>query len=286
MNLKKVIRNNFSSSNIEKIKWLYIGFLRLNCWLKSFFSSSKTTTLFHASIQKTGSSWITDVLTDKRLLKKTHLNYFPQGRYEWGDFIKKFPKSSYIPGLFIPYQLFQEIKKPNKYKVIYIVRDPRAILLSWYWSAKETHSLMGRVDTDRKVLLSKNFDDGLIYSIDQLSLKFEYMKSWLVNASSDKSVLILKFEDIIKDPSFYFKNIFDHLGVDIAKEELEIILSDYTLDKLRKRDLEERGQRGNQDNSGHYSQKGKNWKNDLSPEVLTHLYKNTESLWDYLDYEK
>jgi len=48
------------------------------------------------------------------------------------------------------YDLYEEIQKPERYRTIYVQRDPRDVIVSWYWSMLETHVLMGKVGKYRK----------------------------------------------------------------------------------------------------------------------------------------
>jgi hypothetical protein len=286
LNIENHLRVKLSAESFERLKWFVFKLIRYWCWVLSRFKPRNAPILFHASIQKTGSSWISDVFKDRRLVNITGLSHFPQGRYEWGKFVHRFPKGCYVPGLFIPFQLFEEIEVPENYHVIYITRDPRAILLSWYWSAKESHTPMGRVKKDRDILNLLSFEDGLLYSVDQLSLKFEYMKSWLVLAEKCEWVSIYKFEEIIKEPSLFFKESLSKVSVDIDESVLSEILADYAIEKQKEKDLKDRGSRGDTSGSGHYNGKGDRWRTSLPPQVLSYLYANTGGLWEHLDYEK
>jgi endonuclease III-like uncharacterized protein len=62
---------------------------------------NSTQNIYHASIQKTASQWIKAIFNDQRIKKHTNLFTYPQHRYEWDDFHKKFPKYTFVSGLYI-----------------------------------------------------------------------------------------------------------------------------------------------------------------------------------------
>lgn len=285
LRLKIIVRRYFSSSVENTLRKVYLAIGRLRCVIKALFSSNRVT-IYHASIQKTGSSWICDVLSDSRMFPHLGIPIFPQGRYEWGGFLNRFPVGSYVPGLFISYQLFEEINKPKRYKAFYVMRDPRAVLVSWYFSARDTHFSMGRVEKDRAVLQSLTVDEGVRYSIDQLSLKFEFMRSWANLSVSDENIKIIKFENLTQNSLVGFSELFEFLDVKVKPETLKIVLEEFGLEKMKKKDENYREAIGNAVDGGHYSGKGKDWRSVVSDTNLAYFYARTGDLMECLGYEK
>jgi hypothetical protein len=99
--------------------------------------------IYHASVQKTGSHWVKSIFSDPRIRRYTHLHSYPGHRYEWTEFHTRFPKYHFVPGLFISYGSYEEIRKPEHYKTFYIIRDPRDIVVSGYCSIRVPHRLAG-----------------------------------------------------------------------------------------------------------------------------------------------
>lgn len=209
--------------------------------------------VYHACIQKTGSQWIKAILSDREVVRESGLLCHPQFRYEWGEFKRRFPRYTFVPGLYVPYGLYEEIVKPDRYRTIYVVRDPRDVVVSWYFSMRDTHVLLGKVPKFRRELRACSKSDGLAYCIRQLELKLSFVRTWWRNRD-DPRVLVLRFEDITDDPVAGFSAIFRHCEISLQDVRLESVLERYTKEKMRKRDLEKRGGK-----KSHYREGGGGW---------------------------
>lgn len=244
-----------------------------------FLKSRRLDNLFFATIQKSGSQWINAVLDDPRIRKFTGLKTYPQHRYEWDDFHKNFPKGTFVPGLYMSYPLYEEISKPEKYKTFYVTRDPRNVVVSWYYSMLKTHTLIGKVGKYRRELEKLDFDQGIHYCIDALSIKFMAVRTWHDNRH-DPNVLFLKFEELTQDPVQEFLKIFNHCDIKIDKQVLEDVLQDYSKNKMREKDLANRGAGA----ESHYRKKASSYKDSFNQGHYEHFYNVTGNLVTYLGY--
>lgn len=195
--------------------------------------------VYFATVQRSGSQWVKEIFSDRRVLARTGLASYPQHRYEWDQFHKSFPRYTFVPGLYMSYDLYEEIDKPASYRTLYVIRDPRSIVVSWYWAALETHTMMGKIGKYRADLSKLDFNDGLSYSIRALAGKFTDMRTWMYN-TSDPHVLMVRFEELTRDPLRCFGEIFAHCQVPMPSATLESVLEDYTKAKMRERDLQRR----------------------------------------------
>lgn len=284
--LKHQIRTRLSHAQTQQLKKLVNRSVELGQWVRSGLSDqlgkerSCVDNVFHACVQKTGSQWISAVFRDLRVREASGLAPFPQFRYEWGEFRSNFPRRTFVPGLYISRPLYEEIEKPDTYKTLYVLRDPRDIALSWYWSVKETHHLMGKVVKHRERLESLSFHEGLKYAIRTLSIKFSYMRSWAY-ARDDEHVLFIRLEDLAEEPVAGFAEIMEHCKIPLSTAQLEEILKDYTKEKMRRRDLEVRGQ----DERSHYRKESTDWRQAFDPEHRELFRDVTGNLLGLLGYE-
>jgi len=235
--------------------------------------------LFMATVQKTGSQWFRAVLSDPRITHLTGLKPYPQRRYEYTEFKRKFPRGVFVPGLYMSYDLYEEIKKPSSYRTFYVKRDPRDIIVSWYWSMKETHGLMGKVGKFRANLQPLEFDAGLHYCIDAFSMKLACMRSWALN-SDDENIIFIEFDDIKNRPDSVIGDILDFAGAEYSNEALSSIVADYSKERMRERDLSTRLH----GSESHYRSKASHHKEVFNDSHYDHFYAVSGDLVSLLGY--
>jgi len=165
------------------------------------------------------------------------------------------------------------------------MRDPRDIIVSAYFSNKQSHPLMGpKMAQIRKMLNSISITDGLIYMIQQRDDDghFAALRSWVDSSKRDEDILLLKFEDLIGPERFqFFRELFLHCDIRMPEEKLSQLLQDYSFEQLSRR------KRGEEDPSAHY-RKGVagDWKNYFNNAIITRFKGITGDLVAHLGYEE
>jgi hypothetical protein len=104
-------------------------------------------------------------------------------------------------------------------RAFHLIRDPRDVLVSFYFSWKHSH----RINSDhqkelRKTLRRSGPEQGFIYLLDHCAY-FEQIQSW--DLGCDPRVLDVRYEDLIADEKKVFGQILSHLGIEISEEELQ-----------------------------------------------------------------
>jgi hypothetical protein len=232
-------------------------------------------------VQKTGSQWIKKVFNDHAVYRKTGLREFTQRRYEFGEFKKNFPKGTFIPGLYISHDLYLEIFKPQRYYTIYVRRDPRDILVSWYFSMLKTHGLMGKVPYYRSQLQKMDVTDGLHFCIEHFAMKFMSMRTWHRD-DVGSNVRFIEFLDIAERPQYVLRQIFNDLGFEFAENELLELCARYSKEELRRKDLDARSDRS----ESHYRKQGSSYLELWNSEHHRHFHNVTGDLIDVLGYTR
>lgn len=242
-----------------------------------------STNIFHAAPQKTGSMWIEAVFSDPRLQDVTGLRTYPGHRYEWTEFHESFPRGTFVPGLYISYDKYEEIDKPEEYATFYVIRDPRDIVVSWYFSMRDSHRLMGKVGEFHEDLKGLDRDEGLHYCIDALQIRWYQMRNWMTHGPDDPQVKIVRFEELTADPVGQYQAILGHCGFDVDQPFLADVLEDYTFEKMKKRDPPKRPD----DDAGSNYRNGDagGWREHLGPSHLEHLSRVAGDLVEVLGYQ-
>lgn len=236
--------------------------------------------VYHCCVPRTGSQWIRAVLRDERVYRYSGLTYYNyQTRFPEHVDLRRmtarletepFPPGRIASPLYFDFESFASIPKPEVYRAFFIVRDPRDLVVSWYFSMKKTHKLLGRVEDWRRELNRLSKTEGLLYSIrtmDQESEIFQTMRSWSDTASRDPNVLVISYEELTGPESRdSFRRLFDHCDIRLPSGHLERLLSDHSFARKT-------GRRPGQEDTGSQMRKGVSgdWTNHLDGQMLADL---------------
>lgn len=186
--------------------------------------------IFHCCVQKTGSQWIRSVLCDRELYLFHGLK-----AVSYDESPVSIPEASIPPvhikmihiQYYIDFPTYQKMDKPDRYKTFYVFRDPRDIVVSWYFSARNTHAARPSVLRHREILQQIGEREGIEYSIRHLHEYglFEAMASWIGAEKGDTNVYICYFEDLIKDNLDGFRAILQHCGINVPAPILNRIVT-------------------------------------------------------------
>lgn len=253
--------------------------------------------IFHCCVQKTGSQWIKQIMLDEMVLSRSGLEFYPFNKYReikeipWKlterRFDLPFPLKTLVSPLYLDVPGYLSIPKPLQYRSFFIIRDPRDIVISWYFSVRDSHVPMGNILTLRERFQTISLMEGLHYSItylDDFGI-FAALSSWS-NVPDDKNLLVLRFEDLI-DPSKQiptFTLLFSHCGITITEEELSKLLKMYSFSRLREQDIQRKRNSGLDLASSFRKGVSGDWRNYFDDDLLTAFYKVTGELIDNLEY--
>jgi len=248
--------------------------------------------IFHCCVQKTGSQWIKAILADKIIHKLTKLDIhtyqtsmpggFDPRNLSERTFDTPFPLNTIISPLYINYENYRNIPRSDNHRTIFIMRDPRDIVISWYYSVKYSHALMGQIAEFRDRLNQLDLSEGMQFSIEYLDAfgVFEALRSWRQSVS-DPKVLVVKYEDLIgRSGKDSFDRIFNHCQINLADKDLENLTTEYSFRSMSKREP------GHEDRKSHM-RKGisGDWKNNFPEDLKIFFKEKTGNLLEIIDYE-
>jgi len=192
---------------------------------------------------------------------------------------------------------YKYIKGISPLKGFHVIRDPRDVAVSAYFSHLHSHS-----DEDwpelvehRKRLQVLSAEEGLLCDMEftsKLTVKgldlnqFECMLGWNY---SDQNIMEVKFEELTQNPTRLFCDIFDFLGL-LSKHPSQQQVSRSAVNSIMKYWSFERmsggRQIGNEDVTNHF-RKGKpgDWKKHFKKVHKTFFKKNYPELLVRLGYE-
>lgn len=235
-----VVKNIIPRPVKQTLKKLSVNIINFKNKTHNVYQHSHYNNIYHTCVPKTGSQWLKKIFSDPVIYSYSGLNFFtfagPDTRFlHERIYEKEFKDKTIISPIYISYDKFQKIPKSQNYRTFFIMRDPRDIIISWYFSAKISHGKMGDIENLRKVLNEKNTKEGLIYLIDYVSEfgLFTALNSWMTLGIKDRNVMILKYEDLISVNSIdHFSRLFDFLGINLPQDILKSLLNRYSFNNL------------------------------------------------------
>ena len=159
---------------------------------------------------------------------------------------------------------------PEAYpRTIYIVRDPRSVLLSYYHHCvHDTH----RTDWPIADFVDEMLTNGCIRSLEPDLIRWDrQVEAWLERAERQK-VIVVKYEDLKKDRRAEMEKLSRFLGFEHNQAAIDLAAERGDFSQMRSEEKQfgaesyagEKGQRG------FFVRKGKvdSWKEEMSPEVI------------------
>jgi hypothetical protein len=149
-----------------------------------------------------------------------------------GDLVEAFPSHGYcfagfreIPRSFLAAPSLQRLRK------IMVVRDPRDMLVSRYYSTKYSHGFSARGTAQYSQLMHQLIEDGKM-DIDEYCLYY----SWIVNADyfihkfiiEDKQTLVLRYEDFLYEKEMLGCSLCDWLSIRVSQQRISTIVAAYS----------------------------------------------------------
>ena len=95
------------------------------------------------------------------------------------------------------------------YRAFHVIRDPRDITVSAYYSHLSTHGLYPEIAEHRKKLQALSKNEGLFAEIDFSAAEFRELEIWDYN---QPNVMEIKMEVLTKDPEKHLSEIMDFMG--------------------------------------------------------------------------
>jgi hypothetical protein len=239
---------------------------------------SEFVNIYHCAVRKTASQWIKELFSDPIVYRYSGLVTYDPRFYRWRH-PNVCPPNRIALSLYFSRKRFDKIEKPADHRAFFVMRDPRDLLVSSYFSTRNSHSPMGDVLEVRKVLQELPRKEGMLYLIDNLTAKgtFKAMRSWAVAPPSEQ-IRLFRYEDLVgEDQREQIDQLMRHCGIEIPQAELTTLLSRYSFSNMNDR----KGAGA----VSHY-RKGQpgDWRNHFDDDITEAFAKATGNLVEVLGY--
>ncbi len=239
---------------------------------------------YHCCTQRTASRMLKDVFSDPLFYCYSGLRPLPftqdPERVQDARIDEPLPGKTIGTNLYIDYSTFVNLPKPNAYKAFFVLRDPRDIVTSWYFSARYSHRPTGLIPKFRKDLACLDLHAGLRYGIDTLWDRglFHAQLSWM-NAAGAR-VKLFRYEDLAADQSAFLHGILEFLDVRMPADEFDVLYRAHTFE------VNSGGRSvGQSDPASHYRMgTAGDWHNHFDRAVTAYFREITGDLLERLGY--
>ena len=170
------------------------------------------------------------------------------------------------------------IPKDLTHKSIYIVRDPRDVMVSWRRYA-------GASWKDAFDTLTN--EEGRVYSKHPMAIP-SFVSSWQRHVESwindgKLSPAVIKYEGLLKDPETGFTNLLDYLEIEVDSARVKECVDLVSLDSLRENE-KENGFFENMSKTTFFHKGGSRWEHELPPEYAREIEDQCGELMKQFDY--
>src|SRR5437764_8516320 len=136
-------------------------------------------------------------------------------------FLKKTPRPRIIKS--------HEYFDPRYKKVIYIVRDPRDVVLSYYDFSRKYRHIEDKFPLTRFV---SDFVAGRLSSFDWGTWA-ENVSSWFYTRNGSPEFLLLRYEDMLSSTESELAKVARFLGIEATRERLSAAIERSSADRMR-----------------------------------------------------
>jgi len=220
--LRHVIPNQFKDSVVT-----------ITTCLTPVKRTTSYTNIYHCCVYKTGSQWIRRIFSDPRVyrwcglkpINGAMLNNVSGKIVQLSERRKPegFSSNRFVAGLFMSYDNFMEMKQYGNYVAFFIKRDPRELVVSWYFSTRYTHVKRAGVNSLRAQMKGMTDEEGIIFSIDYWSRNqlFDILLQWQKAEENNESIKVFSFEKLTGNDGFYYLGkIFSYCKIEIPQKKL------------------------------------------------------------------
>jgi hypothetical protein len=191
-----------------------------------------------------------------------------------------FPNRSIAAHLYVGRPTFEGIPKAEPYRAFFVTRDPRDIVVSFYFAAKHSHKPIGEIPALRAQLEGLDEVAGMNLIIDTLDGwgLFRAQHSWGPPTDSGE-IPVYRYEDLAADHRVFLRGVFSHLEIPLSDSEFEEICVRKSFSAVSGRE------KGSEDVNAHLRRGTPGeWHDRLAPDLVAKIDEITDGLPSHLGY--
>ncbi|MFO1129572.1 MAG: sulfotransferase domain-containing protein [Rhodospirillales bacterium] len=244
---------------------------------------SENGNVYHVCVWKTASQWVRLVLSDPRIYRYSGLSVcLPNPLLRPDPRTVRLPERTIVAALVRDYPFFAALPKPERHFAFFVKRDPRDLIVSFYFSNRYSHPLDPVIARERATLARMSESEGLEYTIDQFGQFVAILRSWEEAARHDPRVVVVRYEDLTGIRQLdAWQALLDAADIRMPRQVLAEVLATYSFAKITG------GRNPGTEAVAHKYRKGiaGDWKNHLTAAMLAAFHARYGSLCADLGYD-
>lgn len=240
--------------------------------------------VYHVCVWKTASQWVRLVLSDPRVYRYSGLGVcLPNPLLKPDPGMVRLPERTIVAALVRDYRYFAALPKPDRYFAFFVKRDPRDLVVSFYFSNRYSHPLDAMVARERARLAQMTEPEGLMHTIEAFGKFVGILTSWEAAACRDTRVRVVRYEDLTGENQLdAWQSLLRAADIRMPRSLLEEVLTTYSFANITG------GRKPGTEVIAHKYRKGVagDWKNHFTAPMLDAFYARYGSLCADLGYEE
>jgi hypothetical protein len=178
--------------------------------------------IYLVSYPKSGNTWmrfLLGTLQHEKFNFATMEKFIPDIYVVKNQILKNIPSPRFLKS--------HEYFHPQYPRVIYIVRDPRSVAVSYYYYLQKIRRIEKNMDFSTYL---KGFIQG---EYDNFATWDEHIKSWLCVKENSKNFLLIKYEDLKKNTEHEMKKVIEFVNLQPSDNSLQRMLSKSSFESMQ-----------------------------------------------------
>ena len=260
--------------------------------IKNLFAKSAATSAaltdglsrYHCCIQKTASQWFAAVFEDETFQRSSGITEVHRPKI---NFLRKddetrakfatMPTGKLVTPLYIDYPDFLQQVAKGPWMASVVIRDPRDIIISGYFSVAKSHALHNEdMARRRKQYTELGQEKGIMQQINDGVPYYEALRSW-IPALRENKVSVFRYEDVFgANHQEVFQDYLRSIGIFLKSDDLTKLCDKHSFER------KSGGRKPGEEDQDKHLRKGiaGDWQNYLNEE---HLAKMESLCGDVID---
>jgi hypothetical protein len=186
------------------------------------------------------------------------------------------------PAVMLPWTQLHLERCEHPYRVLYVQRDPRDLLVSRYYSMKYSHGPMPSVNQHRPLLLQKDEEQGMLQVMDSTFSGLVNLMLSHLDKGEENFCSAFEFGTITRDPFSCLNGFLRWCGWEIPEPRLRNLLDARSFAHLSG------GRKPGHEDQRHHYRKGitGDWRNKFTPAIRKEFKKRFAKALIELGYER